>query len=88
MVNKSKQDIKQRTTEIASNIYSECLKNILSTNYTRSLLIELESIVDELNEHFATSSLERSAALFLKRKEFLRENTSLSVYHRVSLTFS
>jgi E3 ubiquitin-protein ligase HECTD1 len=83
-VNKSKQDIKQRTTEIASNIYSEYLKNILSTNYTRSLLIELKSIVDELNEHFATSSLERSAALFLKLKEFLRENTSLSVYELAS----
>ena len=83
-VNKSKQDIKQRTTEIASNIYNDYLKNVLSTNYTRSVLIELKTIVEELNQHFAATSVEQSAPVFHKLKQFLRDNTSLSVYELAS----
>lgn len=83
-VNKSKQDIKQRTTETASSIFNKYLKNIASTNYTRSVLIELKTIVDEFNQHFAAPSVERSAPLFHKLKQFLRDNTSLSVYELAS----
>ena len=84
-VNKTKQEhTKQRTTEIALNLSNEYLKNVVPTNYTRSVLIELKSIVEELNNHFASSSLEQSARLFHKLKEYLRERTTLSVYELAS----
>ena len=84
-VNKSKEEhMKQRTTEIAFNLYNEYLLNVVPTNYTRPVLIELKSIVEELNQHFASPSLEQSARLFHKLKDYLRERSSLSVYELAS----
>ncbi|CAF0944585.1 unnamed protein product [Adineta steineri] len=73
-VGKTKQEqIKHRTTELALFIYNEYLKNVTPTNYTRSILNELKSIVDDLNNDLNLKSFE-------KLKNFLLEKTSLSLY--------
>ena len=73
-VNKTKQEqMKYRTTELALFIYNEYLKNLTPTNYTRSVLNELKSIVDDLNNDLNCNS-------FQKLKDFLVEKTSLSLY--------
>jgi E3 ubiquitin-protein ligase HECTD1 len=71
---------KQRTTEIALFIYNEYLKNVSPTNYTRSVLIELQSIVEDLNKELNTNSFDHLKILFQKLKNFLLEKTSLSIY--------
>jgi len=73
-VGKTKQEqMKHRTTELALFIYNEYLKNVTPTNYTRSILNELKSIVDDLNNDLNSKS-------FQKLKEFLLDKTSLSLY--------
>lgn len=73
-VGKTKQEqMKHRTTELALHIYNEYLKNVTATNYTRSILNELTSIVDDLNNDLNVKS-------FQKLKEFLLDKTSLSLY--------
>jgi E3 ubiquitin-protein ligase HECTD1 len=73
-VGKTKQEqMKHRTSELALFIYNEYLKNVTPTNYTRSILNELKSIVDDLNNNLNKNS-------FQKLKEFLLEKTSLSLY--------
>jgi E3 ubiquitin-protein ligase HECTD1 len=71
---------KQRTTEIALFIYNEYLKNFSPTNYTRSILIELQSIVEDLNNELNSNSFDYLKILFQKLKNFLLEKTSLSIY--------
>jgi E3 ubiquitin-protein ligase HECTD1 len=65
--------MKHRTSELALFIYNEYLKNVTPTNYTRSILNELKSIVDDLNNNLNKNS-------FQKLKEFLLDKTSLSLY--------
>jgi hypothetical protein len=65
--------MKYRTTELALFINNEYLKNVTSTNYTRSVLNELKSIVDQLNNDLNLNS-------FQKLKDFLLEKTSLLLY--------
>jgi E3 ubiquitin-protein ligase HECTD1 len=73
-VGKNKQEqMKHRTTELALSIYNEYLKSLTPTNYTRSILNELQSIVDNLNNDLNSNS-------FQKLKEFLLDKTSLSLY--------
>jgi E3 ubiquitin-protein ligase HECTD1 len=73
-VGKTKQEqMKYRTTELALFIYNEYLKNVTPTNYTRSILNELKSIVDHLNNDLSLNS-------FQKLKDFLLDKTSLSLY--------
>ncbi|CAF1384645.1 unnamed protein product [Adineta steineri] len=78
---KGKQEqTKQRTTEIAFYVYNEYLKNVSPTNYTRSILIELQTIVNDLNNELNLNSFTNLNNLFQKLKEFLLEKTSLSIY--------
>ncbi|CAF0873085.1 unnamed protein product [Rotaria sordida] len=73
-IGKTKQEqMKHRTTELALYIYNEYLKNVTPTNYTRSILNELKSIVNDLNNNLNSNSFERL-------KKFLLEKTSLSLY--------
>lgn len=73
-IGKTKQEqMKYRTTELSLQIYNEYLKNVTPTNYTRSVLNELKSIVDDLNTDLSLNSFERL-------KTFLLEKTSLSLY--------
>ena len=73
-VGKSKQEqMKYRTSELALFIYNEYLKNVTATNYTRSILTELKTIVEDLNSHLSLQS-------FQKLKEFLLDKSSLSLY--------
>ena len=78
--NKKREQIKQRPTEIASLIYNEYLKNFSSRNYTRSILLELQTIVDDLNKELNSNSFEQMKILFEKLKNFLMEKTTLSIY--------
>jgi E3 ubiquitin-protein ligase HECTD1 len=71
---------KQRTTEIALFIYNEYLKSFSPTDYTRSLLIELQSIVDDLNNELNSNSFDNLQILFEKLKQFLIGKTSLSIF--------
>ena len=64
---------KHRTTEVALFIYNEYLKDLTATNYTRSILNELRSIVEDLNDDLNAKSFQRL-------KDFLLEKTSLSLY--------
>jgi E3 ubiquitin-protein ligase HECTD1 len=78
---KDKQEqTKLRTTETALLIYNEYLKNFSPTNYTRSILIELQSIVNDLNNELNLNTFNNLKNLFEKLKEFLLEKTSLSIY--------
>jgi E3 ubiquitin-protein ligase HECTD1 len=80
-INKTKQEqMKHRTTELALFIYNEYLKNVALTNYTRSILIELQSIVEDLNNELNLNSFNNLKNLFEKLKNFLLEKTSLSIY--------
>ncbi|CAF1239989.1 unnamed protein product [Adineta ricciae] len=73
-VGKTKQEqMKHRTTELALHIYNDYLKNVTATNYTRSILNDLTSIVGDLNNDLNVKS-------FQKLKEFLLDKTSLSLY--------
>lgn len=78
--NKKREQIKQRPTEIASFIYNEYLKNFSSTNYTRSILLELQTIVEDLNKELNSNSFEQLKNVFEKLKNFLVEKTTLSIY--------
>ncbi|CAF3546281.1 unnamed protein product [Rotaria sordida] len=80
-VNKNKQEqIKQRTSEIALFIYNEYLKNFSPKNYTRSILIEFQKLVNDLNNELNLNSFDKLKNLFEKLKEFLIEKTNLSIY--------
>ena len=73
-VGKNKQELmKHRTTEVALSIYNEYFKSLTPTNYTRSILNELKSIVDDLNQDLNIDS-------FQKLKDFLLDKTTLSLY--------
>lgn len=65
--------MKHRTTELALSVYNEYLKNVTATNYTRSVLNELKTIVNDLNKDLNSNT-------FDKLKNFLLEKTSLSLY--------
>ncbi|CAF0845992.1 unnamed protein product [Adineta ricciae] len=71
---------KQRTSEIALFIYNEYLKTFSPTNYTRSILLELQSIVKDLNNELNSNSSTNLRSLFEKLKGFLLDRTSLSTY--------
>ena len=84
-LSQNKQDqIKQRTTEIALFIYNEYLKNFSPINYTRSILIELQSIVEDLNAELNSNSFDNLKILFEKLKEYLIEKKNLSMYELTS----
>lgn len=84
-VNKSKQEhSKQRTSEIALFIHDEYLKNVVATNLTRSVLIELRDIVHDLNNECPFLSLERLAKVLTKLKTFFTDQRTLSVYELAS----
>ena len=71
---KTKQEhMKHRTTEIALFIYNEYLKNVTANNYSRSILNDLQTIVDDLNHDLNENS-------FQKLKQFLIDKTTLSLY--------
>lgn len=78
--NKKREQIKQRPTEIASFIYNEYLKNFSSRNYTRSVLIELQTIVEDLNQALTCNSFDQLKQIFEKLKNFLLDKSSLSIY--------
>ncbi len=78
--NNKQEQSKQRTTEVALFIYNEYLKNFSPTNYTRPILIELQSIVEDLNNELNSNSFDNYKILFEKLKNFLLEKTSLSIY--------
>jgi len=73
-IGKTKQEqLKYRTSELALSIYNEYLKNVKTINYTRSILNELKTIVNDLNQNLNKNSFEQ-----LKR--FLLDKTNLSLY--------
>ena len=79
--NSKQEQTKQRTSEIAYLIYNEYLKNISLNHYTRSILIELERIVNDLNNELnRNSNLTQFECIFQELKTFLLEKTSLSLY--------
>ncbi|CAF2952123.1 unnamed protein product [Rotaria sp. Silwood2] len=80
-VNKNKQDqTKQRTSEIALFIYNEYLKNCSPTNYTRSILIEFKTLVNDINNELNLNSNDNLKNLFETLKQYIIEKTNLSIY--------
>ena len=71
------EQMKYRTTELALYIYNEYLKDVIPTNYTRSILNELKSIVNDLNHDLNSKSLKQL-------KQFLLNRTNLSLYELLS----
>jgi hypothetical protein len=63
--------MKYRTTELALFINNEYLKNVTSTNYTRSILNELKSIVDQLNNDLNLNSLQKLKDFLLEKNKFI-----------------
>ncbi|CAF3371074.1 unnamed protein product [Rotaria sp. Silwood1] len=80
-LNKNKQEqTKQRTSEIALFIYNEYLKNCSPTIYTRSILIEFKTLVNDINNELNLNICNNLKNLFEKLKKFLIEKTNLSIY--------
>jgi hypothetical protein len=63
--------MKYRTTELALFINNEYLKNVTSTNYTRSILNELKSIVDQLNNDLNLNSFQKLKDFLLEKNKFI-----------------
>ena len=81
--NKS-QAVKQRAGEIARFIYDEYIQKIESPNYTRPILEELKSLVQQLNNPKIHRSIGELEIVFRKLKSFFLEDTSLSMYELAS----
>ncbi|CAF1203869.1 unnamed protein product, partial [Didymodactylos carnosus] len=80
---KSKQEqIKQRTTELALQIYTDYFKTLSSTSYMRSSLNELKQIVNDIHTTCAEeqSNHEKLTISFEKLKDLLLNKTTLSLY--------